>query len=174
MHNHRGRRVCSSRSQRGSISGVLSSKDVEGRDRIVIQVGADGAPVLQLLDINGKGNKPVAPIDKSLRIRPEPKRPAIGNWPRCPWGVTRISPESRICLQFALPFDRVGNSLCVRFRQFASLQQRPIHQGVGIVGLVFRPAALLRWIDDCEGVIGARKYLERHALFVAGADPRAV
>jgi hypothetical protein len=40
------------RSADRSVGLVL--KDVEGRDRIVIQVGADGAPVLQLLDINGK------------------------------------------------------------------------------------------------------------------------
>jgi hypothetical protein len=32
----------------------LKLKDVEGRDRIIIQVAADGSPVLQFFDESGK------------------------------------------------------------------------------------------------------------------------
>ena len=35
-------------------SVALKLKDQEGRDRVVIRVGADGSPVIQLLDENGK------------------------------------------------------------------------------------------------------------------------
>jgi hypothetical protein len=35
-------------------SAVLRMEDTEGRDRIVMKVDADGAPVLQFLDQNGK------------------------------------------------------------------------------------------------------------------------
>ena len=32
----------------------LAIKDAQGRNRLVIRVGADGSPVIQLLDANGK------------------------------------------------------------------------------------------------------------------------
>ena len=38
-------------------AAVLKLKDRSGHDRILLQVGADGTPVIQLLDVNGKVSK---------------------------------------------------------------------------------------------------------------------
>ena len=47
----------------GDGSVVLRLKDKQGRDRIVLQVNADGTPVLQLLDANGKMTAQLPPQD---------------------------------------------------------------------------------------------------------------
>jgi hypothetical protein len=48
---------------------ALELKDKEGRDRVVIRVGADGSPVIQLLDENGKvvGRLPENPAHNAER-----------------------------------------------------------------------------------------------------------